>query len=110
MHACMFCADEAYPSCRSANAEYGIEPNQGYLDPQRIAIVNEFLALPEYASLASHTEVVFGEGLLLDQEHVVQEVMLNAKSSGWQRFLFHVQLKQNACWMITKIEYISLFS
>lgn len=110
MHACMFCADEAYPSCSSACGEYGIEPSQGYLDPQRIEVINGFLALPEYTSLTSHTEVVFGEGLLVDQEHVVQEVVLNAKSSGWQGFLFHIQLKQNACWMITKIESIPFLS
>jgi len=108
MHACMFCADEAYPSY-PVSGKYGLD-NRGYLDPQRIEIVRGFLALPEYKSLALHTEVVFGEGLLVNQEHVVQEVVLNAASCGWQSFLFHVQLKKNACWMITKIESIPFLS
>eukprot|EP00890_Picochlorum_soloecismus_P001026 jgi/Picsp_1/1924/NSC_05390-R1_hypothetical protein COCSUDRAFT_61816 [Coccomyxa subellipsoidea C-169] len=110
MQACMFCAEEAYPSSPSGGEPGRESRNQGYLHPRRREIVRGFLDLPEYKSLASHTEVVFGEGLLVDQGHVVQEVVLNAASRGWQGFLFHVQLKQNACWMITKIESMAFLS
>lgn len=61
-----------------------------------------------YSILTKRSEIVLGEGLLVSQKYMVQELFLKElgkPKAQWHRFLWHIKLQKHACWMIDKVDF-----
>ena len=61
-----------------------------------------------YSALARCDEWVFAEGVLLDQHHMVREVVVRVGDGDWAHWAFELSLSvsNNGCWVITAVRHL----
>ena len=74
-------------------------------DPVAREALEEFLMSESFGCIIYHKEFVFGHASLVDQRHMVQEVVLKDDRDGdWKHVMFHISIQHHGCWAIHSIE------
>jgi hypothetical protein len=67
--------------------------------------LEEFLKSGSFGCILYYKEYVFGHARLVDQRHMVQEVVLKDERDGdWKHVMFHIAIQHHGCWAIHRIE------
>lgn len=91
----------------SARGSYSGNDMMLFMEPTFRECMEALVSRASHCRLVDHGEWIWGEGLLSDQQHMIQEVVIKGKNprSDWQHWLFHIGIHdQHGCWTINEVK------